>query len=263
MEIQTAEMLNEMTTRFYATYAASFSATRANPWAGWERLAEELRPWLARLGLAGEAPVRVLDAGGGNGRFERFLIRAFPQVAWEFTVADNCGELAAAALPDKTSFLQADLVGALIHGGPLPFGDGEFALAAAFGFAHHVPGAEARDRLMREMRRVTAPGGMLALSLWRFMDEGRLASKALAQTAERLDYLAQTGKLPELEENDFLLGWQNATPAEGAIRYCHGFSETDIDAIIARASRDGALLRARFDADGRNGRMNTYLVFER
>ena len=263
MEIQTAQILNDVTSRFYATFAASFSATRANPWEGWERLADELRPWVeSRVGQA-ESCVRALDIGGGNGRFERFLMRTFPHTRWLFTVADNCSELAKDAQNDEVGYRAIDLVDALIRGNRLPFADGTFDLVVSFGFAHHVPGAQARGLLLSEMARVTAPQGLFAASFWRFMDDERIARKAPLQTAERLAFLAACGTPVNLDGHDYLLGWKDATPAEGAVRYCHGFSDGEIDAIIARASEYCAGIRTRFDADGRSGCMNTYLVFER
>ena len=39
---------------------------------------------------------------------------------------------------------------------------------------HHVPGRALRERLLDALAAHTAPGGILALSLWRFMDDERL-----------------------------------------------------------------------------------------
>lgn len=67
MRTDTARTLAQLTMDFYAQVSASFSATRADPWEGWERLLREAAPT-----FAGDRLV-VLDLACGNLRFERFL----------------------------------------------------------------------------------------------------------------------------------------------------------------------------------------------
>lgn len=67
MRTDTARTLAQLTTDFYAQVSASFSATRADPWEGWERVLREAEPT-----FAGDRLV-VLDLACGNLRFERFL----------------------------------------------------------------------------------------------------------------------------------------------------------------------------------------------
>ncbi len=50
-------------------------------------------------------------------------------------------------------------------------------LVACFGFMHHVPGIDLRLGLARALARRLAPGGLLACSFWRFMDDPHLAAK--------------------------------------------------------------------------------------
>jgi SAM-dependent methyltransferase len=47
-------------------------------------------------------------------------------------------------------------------GAAMPFADGAFSAAACFTMLHHVPSAELQDRLLREVRRVLAPGAPFA-----------------------------------------------------------------------------------------------------
>lgn len=47
-------------------------------------------------------------------------------------------------------------------GTSMPFRDGSFSGAACFTMLHHVPSAEAQDRLFAEVRRVLRPGGVFA-----------------------------------------------------------------------------------------------------
>ncbi len=75
MDIATARSLIELNNRFYTRNAASFSATRSAPWAGWRALSELLaqhgwsNPDDDGTGAAEER--RVLDLACGNLRFAR------------------------------------------------------------------------------------------------------------------------------------------------------------------------------------------------
>ena len=63
----------------------------------------------------------------------------------------------------------------------------------------------------------------------------------------------------KLGKDDYLLGWQDT---RSSFRYCHSFSEDDVDRLAERAIGQARLL-ARYRADGKNGRSNEYLVFRR
>lgn len=98
MDIATARSLIELNNRFYTRNAASFSATRSAPWAGWRALSELLaqhgwsNPDDDGTGAAEER--RVLDLACGNLRFERFLADEFPKLNLRFVAVDSCAELA-------------------------------------------------------------------------------------------------------------------------------------------------------------------------
>ena len=98
------------------------------------------------------------------------------------------------------------------------------------------------------------------MSLWRFLDDARLAAKAEASHEAALAALAQTGaKAAQLEPGDRFLRWQDT---QDAFRYCHHFDEGEIARLIA-AVGDAAELAARFEADGRSNALNTYLILEK
>ena len=65
----------------------------------------------------------------------------------------------------------------------------------------------------------------------------------------------------ELEEGDCLLGWQGS---EQCWRYCHSFTEGEArDLAAAALERAGLNAQTQtFEADGRNGRLNRYLLFK-
>ena len=270
MDVQTARQLAVLTNEFYHTQAASFSATRNAPWPGWQRLLQE-----ARLQSARE--LQVLDVGCGNGRFARFLEDALPGCALAVHGVDASAELATlqgpvsggmpmgaagqahqpGAAPVAGSFQQLDVVGALIEGTSLsqvlaaPACD----LSVSFGFLHHVPGGSQRVRLLRALADKTRPGGHVAVSLWTFMEDARLAAKADAATRSALESYPAL----KLERGDYLLGWQQV---QGAYRYCHHFCAEETDAL-AHALDGACTLLARYRHDGRGAGLNEYLLWRK
>ena len=120
MDIATARSLIELNNRFYTRNAASFSATRSAPWAGWRALSELLaqhgwsNPDDDGTGAAEER--RVLDLACGNLRFERFLADEFPKLNLRFVAVDSCAELACdTAVRDiDCTYRQIDVLQALL-----------------------------------------------------------------------------------------------------------------------------------------------------
>ena len=275
-----ARGLIALNNRFYADHAASFSATRSAPWAGWSRLADELkrRGWDAPENTGRS----VLDLACGNLRFERFLTQALPAVYLDFTAVDSCPELAAvsgAPGAPNMSFVtchQLDILRFLLDGSaetpneregspatPLPrprLAERPYDLAVCFGFMHHVPGADLRYRLLDLLVDSVAPGGFIAISFWQFMDDSRLAAKAAHADACTTEYPPFSGFSPSsLDKNDHFLGWQED---RRPLRYCHHFDEGEIDALVAHAtSRVRELVR--WSADGSSGTLNRYLLLQR
>ena len=240
-------------------------------------------------GADASAPLvhRILDVACGNVRFKGFLEDALPNVTWDYHAIDNCEQLVGA--PAGVAFMPCDIVSALIEGRALPFvprgfeGKGVASvsgssigdacedaacrgagsegvnadLTVCFGFFHHVPGREARERLLRALCAATIPGGLVAVSLWRFMDDPGLAKKAHESHEAALRNFAEQGLCLRLDANDYLLGWQQT---QGVFRYCHHFTDEEVKVLAASVS-DVAQLADCFRADGRTGSLNEYLVF--
>ncbi|MDO4503088.1 MAG: class I SAM-dependent methyltransferase [Coriobacteriia bacterium] len=266
MNQQVALQLAELNTRFYAEQAASFSSTRQSPWPGWRQVAD----LLVDLGER-EAPMRasvsLLDLACGNLRFERFLADERPQVDWRMVAVDNCvplmdaGASADASAGECVAFAELDAVGALVRG---DFAERLDACApqsldasVSFGFLHHVPGFDRRAELLRALVNAVRPGGLVAVSLWRFMGNPKLAEKARATTEQALRDLPWLDK-GDLEHGDYILGWQDRP---GTYRYCHHFDAEEVDRLVA--SVPNAQLLSRFRADGRTDVLNEYLVLRR
>lgn len=97
----------------------------------------------------------------------------------------------------------------------------------------------------------------MAVSLWQFMNNSTLAAKAEVTHAQAIKAL---GLAPgKLDEGDYLLGWKNV---EGAWRYCHHFSDEEVGRLVAAVSNRAHVIDS-FEADGRTGAMNRYVVLQR
>lgn len=279
MNTFTARILNNTTQKFYATQAESFSATRQNAWQGWQRVVVNARSIAAACGAQGtqeaqyaqdrqrgERRLSVLDVACGNLRFKRFLEQQLPKTPLNYHAVDNCEQLV--NVEQGVVFTSCDVVTSLLEQHALPFrfacsasvnaaSGGKADLTVCFGFFHHVPGSDARRRLLRELCTATRKGGTVAVSLWRFMDDARLAKRAIISHSAALKYFSERGICLDLDINDYLLGWQQT---QGVFRYCHHFTSEEVSALIAAVS-DCAQLVDCFRADGHSNMLNEYLVF--
>lgn len=245
-----------LTGEFYRANAESFSQTRQSPWQGWVRLLEVMDARAAEREL-----LRVLDVACGNLRFERYLADALPDRMLSGWAVDNCeplveaGERSEFGPLSRIAFQNLDVIERLSGGRlreSLEAPDASRDLAVSFGFMHHVPLERWRAELLRTLIAKVRPGGFVAVSFWRFLNSDKLAGKAQETTIRAR---AELG-IPELPPNDYLLGWQDT---QGLYRYCHHFDEPEIERLLA-AVADSAELVSRFEADGKTGNLNEYVV---
>ena len=245
-----------LTGEFYRANAESFSQTRQSPWQGWVRLLEVMDARAAE-----HEPLRVLDVACGNLRFERYLAGALPNRMLSGYAVDNCDPLVEAGERNESdalsrmSFQNLDAIERLSAGclrEALEAPDASCDLAVSFGFMHHVPLERWRVGLLRALIAKVRPGGFVAVSFWRFLNSDKLARKAKETTSRAR---AELG-IPELPPNDYLLGWQDT---QGLYRYCHHFDEPEIERLLAMVA-DSADLVSRFEADGKTGNLNEYVV---
>lgn len=267
MRRETAEALNRLNERFYERSADAFRATRARPWPGWKRV---LDAWRERLPESRGEPARVLDAGCGHGRFARFLAgeldRAFVYVGVDASA--RLLEAARAALQGvaegRVELRRADLLGS----GPEAWLEDQetFDLIVVLGLLHHVPGRDSRRRLLDRLAGRLAPGGLLAVSFWRFGYFERFRRRVIpwprhnATAAEAID-------AEDLEPGDLLLAWGDraATPAaawpvDGPRRYCHFATDEEAAALVEAT---GLSRVETFLADGEGGELNRYWLLAR
>lgn len=248
MDIKTASTLNALTSDFYARCATSFAQTRTRPWRGWQHCIDAIADMLVKPELS------VLDLGCGTLRFEDFLANQTHAHLRVYAV-DSCEAL----LVNKhdVHFTNLDIISTLWNGTfPNHLNDMPLCnLTCAFGLMHHIPGTHARRTLLDIMLNKTISGGYVLISFWQFEHDERLSRKAHTATATALERYPDL----QLDEDDWLLGWQDEADA---LRYCHSFTDAEIDAFVTHAA-DKAQLIDRFNADGPNDNLNCYLVLRR
>ncbi len=252
MNETTVHALNAINLAFYRERAGEFSATREFPWPGWQRLARHI----PAPDAIGDRALRVLDVGCGNGRFAGFLCEALAARGARFYYCglDASRPLLARArrrpLPGGVArFVELDFVE---DPGQLP--SGPFDLVALLGVLHSVPGAERRRALVQAAAGRLAPGGVLALTCWRFAELERFRRRLVSWESYNRE-AAQPIDAAQLEPGDHLMPWGRSPRL---VRYCHATGADELDALV------GGLGLERLEtylADGRSGDLNRYAVF--
>ena len=241
MKPETAQALRDIDRAFYRDCAEDFDRTRGRPWSGFDRVLAHCPDELT-----------VLDVGCGNGRFAaRLAQESEPRRIHGYLGVDGSAPLLARArqkpLPFPARFEHYDL----LDDRPAPWVQTgtRYDLVVLFAVLHHIPGREKRAALVNTLADAVAPGGRLALSLFRYdRSERMLARRVPASTCAAL--------LPEadsLEPGDHLLPFGHT----GHLRYCHLFDDGEVEAHC----RHGELtLLEHFAPDSGGDRLNDYVV---
>ncbi len=238
MKPESVRYLNALNQQFYNTTATAFDETRQHPWAGWARLVPH---------VPATRPLRLMDIGCGNGRFMVYLRGQISGRINYLGVDSNAPLLdhavtATAPLTDRDlAWMPVDIVEDAV-----PVAGGQFELVVLFGVMHHVPGKHHRLRVLRQAAERVAPGGVLAFTAWRFMDNDRLRNKIVDWTPNA-----------EREPGDYLLDWRRGT---NAIRYCHYINDDEHAELTAAT---GLTEVDTYRADGPDGQTNRYSILRR
>lgn len=249
MDRETAQQLNHLTRRFYDSSAIGFRAARESPRPGWRRALALLAPLLAK-----RSRISILDVGCGNGRFAQLLADSLRQ-PFTYRGVDGSPRLVALAEQRLRSLPDARCtVWDFVEGDVAELPDRDLDLVAAFGVLQHVPGFDRRGELLRGLCGLLRSGGVLALSTWRMRPEEELGRKVLPWEA-LASYCREPIDREQMEPGDLLIvkrGW--------GVRFCHFLDPSEME----RLSRDlPAEPVASFDADGRSGPLNHYVLLRR
>lgn len=249
MNNTTAKALVHINQRFYAHFATAFSASRSHPWPGWQRVLSHLE--------APQEALQVLDVGCGNGRFGLSLHSAGHRCHY-LGLDENPALLRDAkrslASLDPPRLLEVELLTADLD---TVLGGDRFHLIVLFGLLHHVPGESQRQRLLSTLARRLRPGGLLAATVWRADRQPGFERKVLPWERYNQE-CRERGEMPidlsHLEPGDRLLTWSGD---EDHPRYCHFPTDDEIEGWLKRMGLSSV---DRFQADGKSGADNSYLV---
>ena len=198
--------------------------------------------------------MNVLDLGCGNGELAHHLFqhghqgmyfgldlsRDLLQHAQE-RVADPRAQFLAADLNDPVWIDQVrSTLGAESAG---------FDRILAFAVLHHIPGAENREQVVRQVRAFLALGGGWSLSVWDFLASERLRARILPWSQVGLSEA-------DVEPGDYLIDWRRGGFGQ---RYVHHFTPEDLSGL---AQENGFRVRETYSSDGENSRLGLYQVWE-
>ena len=214
--------LNAINRSFYRQGWRSFVARRQEPWPGWSQLLTLLRT----DGWHNEAS--VLDLGCAHGRFATFLDSQGHHGRYLGIDSSPPLVLSAPGSSRITTYVCGDLDDSLNF-------STRYDLVVAFGLLHHIPGREARLRLVEALATRVVSDGHLVVTLWNPDDKRRQRATAVDGG----------------EPGDALLPWGVGGEQ---VRYCHFFDDDEVGEISTRLGD----VRT-FRADGRSGE-NHYLV---
>ncbi|MCL4487007.1 MAG: class I SAM-dependent methyltransferase [Chloroflexi bacterium] len=242
MKPETIQGLVAVNRAFYSRFAHAFSETRPSGQAHLRRIVEYI-----------PTDVRVLDVGCGNGRLAEQLERA-GRTGLYFGV-DSSQELIDIARSRATGLVrlhsQFDVVDITFPGWKervvKSSGTDAFDVVTMLAVLQHVPGAETRRDVLREIHDLLRPGGVLIMTNWQFLRNERTRKRVQAWTLVGMD-----GE--ELEPGDALLDWKRGGLG---YRYCHQLSPEEVEKLAAQSHLS---VRDQFYADGE---LNLYGVLER
>jgi SAM-dependent methyltransferase len=232
MDASTIRRLNAINREFYRMTADEFDQTRGQAWPGWDQLLPHLK-----------APLSVLDAGCGNGRFGVFLAEHFGPENVRYHGIDNNP-----ALLDHARTALMNLPGTKLEERDIienPLNSGIYDLVALFGVIHHVPGAAQRQIFMHTLAQRVKPGGIFAFACWRFYEYERFRQRIVPWPADI-----------SVETHDFLLDWRRGAVA---LRYCHYVDDVEHAALVAAT---GLTEIQSYRADGFDGAVNRYSILK-
>ena len=233
MDKKTIRVLNDLNREFYKKTQEYFNTSRQFNWSGWEKLLTYL-PNLQGLSL------KVLDVGCGNGRFGEFLINNGKEIDY-VGIDDNQYLLdeARKKLP-KAKLIKQDILK------PIKLRQ-KFDLVVLFGVLHHVPGKKTRLQLLKVLKKLLKPNGLLVFTNWHFNKFKRFNSYLISPALVGLNK-------DKLEAGDYILDWKKGVVS---YRYCNLMPDSELEELKDKLNME---LVDEYLADAKIGQGNRYVI---
>jgi hypothetical protein len=131
----------------------------------------------------------------------------------------------------------------------------KYDLIVAMGVMHHIPGQKLRQQFLDQAKSLLAQEGRLVVTFWDFLSNPQLEKKIEPWEAAGL---YDQEMIKELEAgHDYLLGWNKKGASGSNYRYCHYYTETEINDLCQAA---GLNIETQFLADGPGDDSNCYVI---
>ncbi len=251
MDARTRQRLAELNRNFYDQHGENFADARPRLPSGVKRVLQRIEPGSS-----------VLEIGCGDGKVGRWLAQrgggfylGIDGSAAMLARAERFSEQLSVTREQSLftghcslSFEHADV---LDPAWTRTLAGRTFDWILAFAVFHHLPGAAARTRVLRELAAHLAPSGRLAMSNWQFTRSERLRQRIAPWSALGL---AEA----DAEPNDHLLTWERK--GQRGLRYVHLLDEAEARKLAEQA---GLSVIEVFSSDGVTGELSEYVVMKR
>lgn len=196
---QDIQEINKLNKEFYELHAESFDKSRkSNFWKGFDNT----------LNIVKDSS-KILDIGCGNARYLQFLLEN--NIKANYFGIDNIDEFIKNNQVNFSNF-KFELKDIVSNLNSI---EERFDVVTIFGVTHHIPNEKFRNNWIKEASKLVQKDGYLVMSFWNF--DTNKADKEYKPS------------LYQLESGDYFLGWKGDFSKH---RYCHLFSETEIEKII-------------------------------
>lgn len=199
MDQQKTHDLLELVKLNYEEIGEQFSKSRQKGWSEFEAIMSHIR-----------SNDIVADIGCGNGRLRDSLPKNITYIG-----VDQSDVLLAQARKNypADTFHQGSIL-------EIPLPDTIADVTCAVAVLHHIPSRELQEKAIREMIRITKPGGYMILTVWNLWQKKYLRQHIAAWKK------TLTGKGYGM--SDLMIPWNNASP-----RYYHAFTKNELKNLLA------------------------------
>jgi len=253
MKAEVIKQLLDINDRFYQSFGAAFAETRRRLQPGVQRIVDQ---WIK--------PGNWLDIGCGSGVLGQRLAHgglegSYLGLDFSLPLLEEAQKGAAELDPHPAFDLVYRQANLLDEHWTNAADNRLFDGVMAFAVLHHIPGAEARQRLIGQIYDLVAPGGFFIHSEWQFQHNPKLMARIQPWSLVGLTEDA-------VELGDTLLDWRHFAEGQAdqpGLRYVHLFSKPELAGLASLASLAGFKIVEEFESDGLPGNLGLYQVWQK